>query len=990
MDTQTLKDCGASLENLRYFGKEDAGLLPYATLENARQQRDSELLALSGVYEWQGNPLIFLIDGDQLSGDEHFQHIRRMVAMRGDASYLGVVRPGQLTVHRLALDKASFEQSQIEIDAQQPQLVFSRLMNQRPGLAFAKQTWISEVVLKLLREAIGNLAATGLSNENAISLAGRALFTRFLADRQLLTSPLPCNAIDPAHLFDTPQCIAATSEWLDKTFNGDFLPLPSKALKDLAPDACKTLTHIMYRAPAGQLYLDWQEDWAHLDFAHIPVGVLSQAYEQYMRDHLSEKQRKEGSYYTPRPIVELMTSGAFHALRREGKSHAAKVLDPAVGAGVFLISAFRRLVAERWENDDKRPDTQTLREILYKQITGFDINEEALRFAALGLYLISIELDPHPEPVEKLRFETLRDRVLFKFAGGDPERPLGSLGPAVGAEHVGSYDLVIGNPPWPTGTKLPQWDEVKKIVTRIAKERLPEGTPPPPLPNEGLDLPFVWRAMEWARPGGQIAFALHARLLFQRGEGTPEARRAVFSALDVTGIVNGAELRSTKIWPGVFAPFCLLFAKNQAPAPGAGFRFVTPHIEKTLNDAGILRIDASNAEIVTVQQIIERPEIFKILFRGTTLDIEIFERVVLKSTSTIKSYWKSLFGTYRGRLKQAGKGYQRLRNSTKKPEKADHLQGLPELVVSSLSLLVDTKSLPSFAQAQLHRARDSDIYKKPILIIHKSPPVESGRVRVAIAKNDLIYNESYYGYSTAGYSEPLLLAQYLALIIGSRPAFWYILMSSGEFGFEREVVEKIIIDNIPIIPLENINALTKAKIVPLFNALAKNNTEDNWEKVDTWAAELFGLNQRDLQVISNTLEYNLPFSANKKAAQAPVTSEKSTEFCKALEAELAPWAKRAKTNITINPVKKLPATSPWKLLRLDTQHASAQALDDWPEILRTADELGTTEVILPDENGLWIARLNQARYWSQSQARLLARRIVWEHVDLLFGRSKTA
>jgi len=109
-----------------------------------------------------------------------------------------------------------------------------------------------------------------------------------------------------------------------------------------------------------------------------------------------------------------------------------------------------------------------------------------------------------------------------------------------------------------------------------------------------------------------------------------------------------------------------------------------------------------------------------------------------------------------------------------------------------------------------------------------------------------------------------------------------------------------------------------------------------------------------------------------------------------LEAELAPWAERAQTGISIKPVEELPATSPWKLLRLDTGRPSAQAPDDWPKILRTADELGTTEVILPDNGGLWLARLNQARYWSQSQARLLARRIVWEHVDVLFCRSKAA
>ena len=74
-----------------------------------------------------------------------------------------------------------------------------------------------------------------------------------------------------------------------------------------------------------------------------------------------------------------------------------------------------------------------LRRILYKQVVGFDINETALRFAALGLYLLSIELDPNPRPVDKLRFENLRGTVLHGVKGVDEMEgtALGSLGPLV-------------------------------------------------------------------------------------------------------------------------------------------------------------------------------------------------------------------------------------------------------------------------------------------------------------------------------------------------------------------------------------------------------------------------------------------------------------------------------------------------------------------------------------------------------------------------------
>jgi hypothetical protein len=313
-------------------------------------------------------------------------------------------------------------------------------------------------------------------------------------------------------------------------------------------------------------------------------------------------------------------------------------------------------------------------------------------------------------------------------------------------------------------------------------------------------------------------------------------------------------------------------------------------------------------------------------------------------------------------------------------------------VTGTLPLLIDTKLFPPFSQTPLHRARDPDIYKAPILIVHKSPPVEFGRVRVAVTKDDLVYNEIYYGYSTAGCSDPLLLAQYLALIIGSKPAFWYILMSSGEFGFEREVVEKIVIDNIPIVSLENLTSSIREKIAYLFNALVRNDSEENWKKVDAWAAELFGLNQRDLQVISDTLEYNLPFSANKKAAQAPATKNEIMIFCDELTEILTPWVRDEQLKLSICPVEHFPDNPSWVLLRIETNLALPQPPNNWIEILRLADELGTTEVFHPDEEagGLWLVRLKQARYWSRSQARLVARRIIWEQMDVLLGEGDLA
>ena len=112
----SLAEFGANQAALRMLDDDSPDLLPYASLITARKGGDSALGIVGAVYEWQNAPLIFLVDADQLGYEQQIDRLRLLLAMRGDAPYLGVVEPGRLDVYRIALDRKKSGQARVNLD----------------------------------------------------------------------------------------------------------------------------------------------------------------------------------------------------------------------------------------------------------------------------------------------------------------------------------------------------------------------------------------------------------------------------------------------------------------------------------------------------------------------------------------------------------------------------------------------------------------------------------------------------------------------------------------------------------------------------------------------------------------------------------------------------------------------------------------------------------------------------------------------------------
>ena len=282
-----------------------------------------------------------------------------------------------------------------------------------------------------------------------------------------------------------------------------------------------------------------------------------------------------------------------------------------------------------------RPDTHVLRQVLYKQMVG--LRHQRSRAAVCGTgTCISCRSSSIPTRGRSTSCASRSSagrcctgstsktkRKVQRWAAWDPALGKSTMGPIRPRDRQ--------TPPWSSGTKLPEV-EPRPVKRSHASTCRPEdrkrmsSSPCPtkcsisPLPCGGR-----WNGRQPGRP--DCVRVARARLLFQQGDGMPIARQALFEAMDVTSVLNGAELRQTKVWPQISAPFCILFATNRTPGVGAGFRFISPRIESSLNSAGGMRIDAVNAEVVPSRQLVDTPEILKILFRGSKADLGVVERI---------------------------------------------------------------------------------------------------------------------------------------------------------------------------------------------------------------------------------------------------------------------------------------------------------------------------------------------------------------------------
>lgn len=921
------------------------------------------------VLENSGRPCVHIFDGRDGVNEQQEARWCWRIALRGDGAWVGILEPGRLRILRAEVKRHEVRPI-LAVAAERGRCVLPQFLSD----VGAGQDDIARrrYLTKLLDESAMQATSLGLSQIDALSLVGRGLFWRFLVDRGLLAGMEPGDICDGADTWtqclDTKTHALRTFTWLNDIFNGGLLPFETPAREFKAEVFSSVLGNIAHGATeSGQLRLP--TEWREVNFSYIPVGLLSEVYQAFARHIDAEQAARRSIHYTPAHLVDFVVSQAIAHLPTGGRP---RVLDPATGAGVFLVTAFRKLVEREWQETGARPTRQRVREILHHQLTGFDMDMRALRLAELALYLTALELDPEPQPIEDLRFEHLRQNVLFEMS----EDQHGSLGP-VEDRFKGRFDLVVGNPPWTAeskgSAKKAQW---VKHTLGVVQERLgDEAASGFDFPDMNVDLPFLWRSMEWARERGGIALFTHARWLFGISDRAIQARNELLRALNVTGILNGSALRDTNVWPSVGAPWCVVFAMNEVPrsAEHAAFHFISPTLEAEKGSLqSRLRIDWLDATAVRTADVISRPWTLKALFKGN--------RLAIRSLEAMQRAGQPL-GVYLERIgTRLSNGYQ-IGGKEGTQQSAAHMRGMFNAKGNAgLRFVVDVESLPRFNSKTLLRTRAPSIYKAPLLLLRRAIPADRSEAYTHFVDKDVAYDAMLNGISFAGLAEGEQVARYLQLVFQSSAYVFHEMLVDPQYGMFVGAMYLESVLKLPVVPFDMLSTQQRRKAADLSRRLSRGLTDELLREIDVFVFSSFALTSVDREAIWDAIDTVLPSTEARKRAVSPTAEDERRQFVDTLRDSLSRIVAASGLQAEVRQRNDL-RWSPWLVFEVcvSSGRPLPAVIPSLRAFLEEANVNGSSLVTVRASSTTWFAgMLDQYALWTKTRARILASDLIAE------------
>lgn len=592
--------------------------------------------------------------------------------------------------------------------------------------------------------------------------------------------------------------------------------------------------------------------WAY-DFSVIPIETISAVYESFLGEQgkLQEAQgggdskRATGAYYTPLHLAELTVDIALESIKEKTNKqiHELKILDPACGSGVFLVSLFGRMAESFYREASKTKGIDWARKLKPKlhQLYGIDISQTACHITCFSLYLAFLEwLEPsdveylhkHGEQLPALLANTEKD-------GWDTIRHGNLFNPELSFNEK-NFDVVIGNPPWVSGKNQKDKDFLQ----------WQKNNPKKPCPSKQIAHGFMWEAPKYVSGKGVVCLLLPAGVLFN--ERTNEFQTVWLNSVAVERVINFSDLRH------------VLFSGSKTKNPCVSIRFSSlkperendiiyesPKMDIHSQRGGLIYIREEDTTVLKLKDILyaaknkNAPVVWKSHFWGSWRDNRLLAR--LNELPKLKDLIGKPDSGKRLILGRGGEYYRQsdVENDAKvyKPWWDEQLQFISSL--NDSSLIINPNSLiPIPAEfKKLRRSPDRRLFENPKILIGRGVYAR----KIAYCNLPVYFSDSIQSIAAINPNDSDLL-RFLTVVLNSDIAHYYLFHTSTRWAIERDVVYLHEIYKIPfILPENSFNPLKAKKIVNEVSEII-----NNFEKLMN-AKSWFGLKE-EAQKISKRLE----------------------------------------------------------------------------------------------------------------------------------------
>ena len=685
---------------------------------------------------------------------------------------------------------------------------------------------------------------TNCNKIDTFNFITQCILIKYLEDRKILVNSTfsKFNSTDLTDMLSkkNTNLIIQLFDYFKDKFNSDFFDITDNDI--LSHDDALEIIFDFFSATdieSGQLAL------FPYDFSIIPIELISSIYENFFDIAVSKKEHEKerkltGSFYTPYFLANFIVEREIDLTNQNYRN--IKILDPACGSGVFLVSAFKKIV-KFYKDNNFELNATVLNKIIKNQIFGVDKNLQALKITEFSLYIALLDcLDPKDIEVNQFRLPNLITKTLCHSSYFEDNCLKNML-----------FDIVIGNPPWYSidGDHVTYCQNNDYYIS-----------------DKQLAQAFVYRAKDFIRKNGTICFILPNSIFCNTN--SCGFRNQILKKTTIEEVLNLSSIRK-ELFANASFPCSIVKFKENTPKFEIHFVNFMPNVFSDMLNKIVF--DFNNGATISSEIIQSYDYVWNIILSGDFYDFLLVKKLK-KIDYNIETFIKDL-----GLI--ASQGYSK-GNGSKKYDKYNNYNYLNSEMEHYH--IIKNKLIKHHGDLSAERIHNVEQYEKHNKVIFRRTIKSGSKTNYASSYNDkLLYNNKYYCIFDKKdvVSEDALF--YLEAILNSKLYIYYQFNVSTAFKINPPEIRLDRVMDFPIIKYDDNNKIIKRivrcvkKIKCLYSTYEQNsnklfcyNITETKRQIDATSSnieilisELYGLENSEIDTINYTIDCRIPMIRKK-------------------------------------------------------------------------------------------------------------------------------